>query len=175
MLRGITKKRKHTHRRRTMRKKNRTMRRRHSSHLKHSRRNLHRRREGGGGEAKLGHFVAKGVVKVAKAYNTKEEKAKQDAKYARLTTAAKEKRDKFLISPPGTFSARPFSNQFTLVPTPAFSASTAPRLASAVVPSVPQAELLESSRLYRDLVSQGMVAPRNDFSAPIQRSNLPGQ
>jgi hypothetical protein len=69
MLRGITKKHKHTHRRRTMRKKNRTMRRRHSSHLKHSRRNLHRMREGG---AKPSHFFAKGVVKATKAYITEE-------------------------------------------------------------------------------------------------------
>ena len=70
MFRVITKRHKHTRRRGTMRKKNPTMRRRHSSHLKHSRRNLHKSRSrrggapGGNVPEQVFAYTLKGIGKV---------------------------------------------------------------------------------------------------------------
>ena len=168
MLRGITKKRKHTHRRRTMRKKNRTMRRRHSSHLKHSRRNLHRRREGGGGGKEAFPWVlkfAKGVVKAG-------QKAQQDAEYERRQQEAKKKRDDLLKHPPRIFSA-PHSSAFTIIP-PASAASAAsaapaiPRLAS-TAQDISSGEFAGLSAI-RSASSRPMVVPEGMVYSPtIQR------
>jgi hypothetical protein len=162
MLRGITKRHKHTHRRRTMRKKNRTMRRRHSSHLKHSRRNLHRRREGGA--EKLGHFLAKGLGKVAKEYIKQKKIAEKRAEYERLGQEGELLRRQSLSHPRQTFSAQssPPPRLTRLVPSTASvapAAYAAPRQASTALPAG-----ISKDKFY---VPDGMVmvAPTRYFSS----------
>jgi hypothetical protein len=130
----------------------------HSSHLKHSRRNLHRRREGG---AKLLEYGPKGAVKVINAYNKQKKIAEEHAEYERLRQAAKEKHDEFLRYPPRTFSA-PRSSVFTIIP-PASAASAAPA-ASARLSTAQGISSGELSASLQKLFPRGMVTSRNDIS-----------
>jgi hypothetical protein len=145
--------------------------------LKHSRKNLHRRREGGGDKFT---WALKGVAKATGAYKKQKKIAEERAEYERLRQEAREIRKKFRPSRQ-TFSVRPSSNQFTLVPNTASAALTAPRQAFTALPGISEGELakLSASRAtsLRPLyVPEGMVAPRNDMSATIQRiSNSTGQ
>jgi hypothetical protein len=128
--------------------------------LKHSRRNLHRRREGG---AKPGHFLTKALFKVAKEYDKQKKITEERAKYEILGQKAIEIRDKFGPSR-RTFSARPSSssNQITLGPSTASAASAAPTAFARFSTALPAG--ISKGKLY---VPEGMVmvAPTRYFSS----------
>ena len=184
MFRVITKKHKHTRRRGTMRKKNPTMRRRHSSHLKHSRRNLHksRSRRGGGGKGPDQAFTygvkfAKGVFKAHK-------EAKRQAEIERRQQEGREirKGQKQLQ----TFPAHRGS-VITIIPVTSAAPAASAASARFSTPGVSSAELAElnsrasmASQLpLSELVPQELLATRRNFSSreksSSRRGSLPPQ
>ena len=110
MFRVITKRHKHTRRRGTMRKKNPTMRRRHSSHLKHSRRNLHKSRSRRGGVGAFGW-----TLKAAHKLTTGIQKAKRQAEWERRQQEGELIRRQLLTTRPKPFQA-PWDSVFTGTP-----------------------------------------------------------
>lgn len=172
MFRVITKRHKHTRRRGTMRKKNPTIRRRHSSHLKHSRRNLHKSRSRRGGGGALG-WAVKGVTKVKKGFD----KAKRQAERERQLKQGEELRAQYLQSPPQTFQA-PRGSEFMIIPA-AYAASVAPARFSTAqgISSGEMEELIShaptsSQRPFREFVPPAFLP--TTFSSRVKSSSRRG-